>query len=87
MSWRSAAAFGTEPVHAPQLEIQHAVYAATDGAGGMDVTAKLSGLVRDGQFTVVANNNVLGRDPVANHEKELRVDYTLDGTAWPCGRA
>ncbi len=71
--------FATEPVRAPQLKIQHAVYIATDDAGGMDVTAKLSELARDGQFTVVANNNVMGRDPAANHEKELRVDYTLDG--------
>jgi len=27
----------------------------------------------------VASNDLLGRDPAANHVKELRVDYTLDG--------
>jgi alpha-L-rhamnosidase/Glycosyl hydrolases family 2, sugar binding domain len=71
--------FATEPVHVPKLEIQHAVYTAIDNTDGMDVTAKLSGLIRDGQFAVVANNNVMGHDPAANHEKELRVDYILDG--------
>jgi hypothetical protein len=63
----------------PKLEIQHAVYTASDGGGGMDVTAKLSELARDGQIAVVANNDVLGRDPAVNHKKELRVDYAFDG--------
>jgi hypothetical protein len=71
--------FVTEPVRTPQLKIQHAVYTVIGEAGGMDVTAKLSALIRDGQFTVVANNDFLGHDPAANREKELRVDYTLDG--------
>lgn len=66
----------------PKLEIQHAVYAATDGTGEMDVTAKLSDMVvHDGQLVVTASNEVLGRDPATNHVKELRVDYTLDGQA------
>jgi len=69
----------TEAATGPKLEIQHASYAATDGAGEMDVTAKLSELARDGQLVVVVNNDTLGRDPAVNHEKELRVDYTLDG--------
>src|ERR1017187_3467413 len=62
-----------------KLEIQHAVYTAIDGAGGMDVTAKLSGLVRDGELVVEAKNDVFGVDPAVLHVKELRVDYTLDG--------
>jgi hypothetical protein len=70
--------FSAEPAVAPKLEIQRALYAATDGAGEMDVTEKISELVRDGQ-PVVASNEVLGRDPAVNHEKELRVDYALDG--------
>lgn len=69
----------TEPDAAPKLEIQQAVYAAIDGAGGMDVTARLSKLVRNGRLSVVAKNDNLGPDPALNHEKELRVDYTLDG--------
>ena len=71
--------FAAESSANPKLEIQHAVYTATDGAGGMDVTAKLRELARDGQLAIVANNDVLGRDPALNHVKELRVDYTLDG--------
>ncbi len=63
----------------PKLEIQHAVYTATDGAGELDVTAKLSRLAHDGRLVVEADNGVLGVDPAVNHEKELRVDYTLDG--------
>jgi hypothetical protein len=74
----ASGSFATEPSTGPKLEIQHAVYTAIDGAGEMDVTAKLSELWRDGQ-PIVANNDVLGRDPAANHEKELRVDYMLDG--------
>ena len=63
----------------PKLAIQHALYAAKDGAGTLDVTAKLSQLVRGGELVATVNNSVLGQDPAMNHEKELRVDYTLDG--------
>ena len=62
----------------PKLEIQHAVFAATDGAGEMDVTAKVSELVRAG-LPVVASNETFGRDPAYLHAKELRVDYLLAG--------
>jgi len=71
--------FAAEPVSRPKLEIQHAIYTAIDNAGDMDVTAKLSELARGGQLVVAVNNKVFGRDPAALHEKELRVDYTLDG--------
>jgi hypothetical protein len=64
---------------APKLQIRRAVYAATDGAGEMDVTVKLSELARGGQLVVTANNDLSGGDPSMGHEKELRVDYTLDG--------
>jgi hypothetical protein len=70
--------FATEPASAPRLEIQRAVYAADDGAGELDVTAKLSELARDGQV-IAANNDVLGRDPAYGHVKHLRVEYTFDG--------
>jgi hypothetical protein len=69
----------TESSAAPKLEIQHAIYTATDGAAQMDVTAKLSELVQDGQPAISANNDTFGRDPAPNHVKELRVDYTFDG--------
>ena len=63
----------------PKVEIQHAVYAATDGSAEMDVTAKLSELARDGQLTVTVGNDAFGRDPAYEHVKELRLDYSLDG--------
>ena len=61
------------------MTIQHAVYAAADGAGEMDVTAKLSELAQRGPLEVGANNDTFGRDPARFHVKQLRVDYTLDG--------
>ncbi len=63
----------------PKLEIQRAIYAATDGAGELDATTTISELARDGQLVVGVNNDAMGRDPAANHVKQLRVDYTLDG--------
>ncbi len=62
----------------PNLIISKAVYTATDGTGEMDVTKKISELIREG-LPVVANNDLLGHDPAVDHEKELRVDYALDG--------
>ena len=71
--------FVPEPVAASKLEINKAIYLAPDGAGELDVTAKLSELASSGKLEVVANNEALGRDPAVNHVKELRVDYTLNG--------
>ena len=62
-----------------KLEIQRAVYTATDGAGQADVTAKLADLAHGGQLSIGVSNDSLGGDPAAEHRKELRVDYTLDG--------
>jgi hypothetical protein len=67
--------------HVPKLEIQRAILTATDGAGEKDVTEKVSALVQAGQ-PVIAGNDLAGRDPAPFHQKELRVDYTLDGR--PC---
>jgi hypothetical protein len=69
----------TESSATPKLEIQRAIYAATGDTNGMDVTAKLSKSVQDGQLVVEANNSFFGADPAVNRAKELRVDYTLDG--------
>ena len=62
-----------------KLEIRHAVYTATDGAGEMDVRAKLSGMVRDGTLAFKVSSDIFGHDPAIMHAKELRVDYLLDG--------
>ncbi len=63
----------------PKLEIHSATYAAIDGTASLDVTAKISELVRHGTTVIAANNETLGLDPAFNHEKELRVNYTFNG--------
>jgi hypothetical protein len=65
--------------HYAKLEILHAEYAAVDGAGSKDVTAKLAELAKDGQLTVAVNNENLGGDPAPLHVKKLSVDYAIDG--------
>ena len=44
----------------------------------MESTHNGSELAREGR-PIAASNATVGRDPAANHVKELRVDYTLDG--------
>ena len=65
---------------APKLKINRAIYAATDGAGELDVTRAVNERLAAGE-TIIANNELAGRDPALNRVKELRVDYTLDGKA------
>jgi hypothetical protein len=68
-----------DPSAVSRLKIQHAVYTAVDGAGEQDVTAKISGSLRDDVLAVAVNSETLGGDPAIMHPKELRVDYQLDG--------
>lgn len=63
---------------APKIEIQKAVYEAVDGAGSVDVTAKVAALVAAGETSIPANNANFG-DPTYMHVKRLRVDYSVDG--------
>jgi hypothetical protein len=63
---------------APKLQIRRAIYTGTTGGRQVDVTAKISEMIRAGQ-PLSANSDLLGGDPAANRKKELRVDYTLDG--------
>src|SRR6185436_11225792 len=65
-------------VKAPKVEIRKAMYEATDGAGGVDVTAKVAAMVKSGQMNIPADNGSYG-DPTYNHVKRLRVEYTVDG--------
>jgi hypothetical protein len=62
-----------------KLDILHAIYTSIDGSGTLDVTAKLSSLVTADGIDVRVDNRLLGSDPAIMHEKQLRVDYTLDG--------
>ncbi len=64
---------------AVKLEIQHAVYTATEGQGELDVTTKLADMINGNQLTLKVNNDAFGEDPAKMHKKELRVDYTLGG--------
>ena len=75
----AGSSLANNPAPARNLQIKRAVYAATDGAGEVDVTAKLMTLGSNGQLNVAINNKVMGRDPAFKHVKELRVDYLLDG--------
>ncbi|BCM92660.1 hypothetical protein IAD21_04542 [Abditibacteriota bacterium] len=64
----------------PKLEIIKAMYEATDGAGGADVTDKVRAQVHDNTLSVTADNTNFG-DPIFMHVKRLRVEYTLNGKA------
>src|SRR5262249_48790656 len=44
-----------KPEPAPHIEIKKAVYEAVDGAGGVDVTAKVAALVKAGEGSIPAN--------------------------------
>ena len=63
------------------LEIQRASYEAVDGAGSLDVTARLVALVSEGRLDLTVNNDVAAKDPALLHVKQLRVDYVTDGKA------
>ncbi len=64
----------------PKIEIKKAVYEAVDGAGSVDVTAKVAAAVASGETEIAATNGNFG-DPTLLHAKRLRVEYTLDGKA------
>ncbi len=62
-------------------EVQRATYGAENqdaGARFVDLTQKLAGQVRQGELTIVADNDLAGRDPAPNVTKELRVHYSLN---------
>jgi len=62
----------------PRLEIRRAFYEATDGRGGADVTDRVAELVRSGQYSIPASNELFG-DPTPLVVKQLRVEYILNG--------
>jgi hypothetical protein len=62
-----------------KLEIQHAVYGATDGAGEMDVTANWPEWCATANWRSRSAAMLSDSDPAILHAKELRVDYLLDG--------
>lgn len=75
----AASTMASQGITAPELKIHRAIYAAEDGAGSLDVTAKVAAMVKDGQITVPVNSSTMGSDPARFHVKHLQVDYTLNG--------
>ena len=63
----------------PPPLIRHAVYEARDGSGMLDVTQKLCKLAQTGSFSLVVDNDGLGKDPAVNQIKRLRVEFTANG--------
>lgn len=65
----------------PRLVINKATYgdlAGGDAAKISDVTDKVKGMVTAEGLTVVASNDNFG-DPAENIQKQLKIEYTLDG--------
>jgi len=70
----------TAPPKGPaNLKILKATYAARDGAGSADVTAKVASMVKDDALNFKVAPPALGGDPVPNHVKDLIVEYELHG--------
>lgn len=67
----------TAPATAPHLVIRKAVYGDLASDAVVDVTRKVTDWIED-SLTVEANAENFG-DPANGIEKQLRVDYTLDG--------
>jgi alpha-L-rhamnosidase len=61
------------------LKILKATYAARDGAGSADVTAKVAAFAKDDALNFEVTPQNLGGDPAPNHVKDLVVDYELHG--------
>ncbi len=65
-------------------EVVKAVYgvisdAPTPERQVVDITGKLTGLVKEGALAVQADNALAGKDPAINTVKELRVEYQYKG--------
>lgn len=63
----------------PRLHIQKAVYGHLDSGKTVDVTSALADMVADNAVTVKPGSGVFG-DPAPLQFKQLRVDYTFDGS-------
>lgn len=76
---QSSRSVATKP--SGNLEIRSATYEAVDGAGSLDVTARLKELVHEGRLDLMVTNEAFGKDPALQHPKQLRVEYAIDGKA------
>jgi len=73
---KTAAALNLPPPS--RLVIVKAVYGELPDGNKADVTAKIAALVTDDALAVAASNDLFG-DPAVGHDKQLRVEYALDG--------
>jgi hypothetical protein len=62
-------------------EVISARYGAVQAqsSNSVDLTVKLSGMVKGGELSVTADNALAGRDPVYGVTKELHVEYSIGG--------
>jgi len=70
---------GKPATEAGGLAIRRAVYGAEKGPDTMDVTARLSAAVQNGQVSLLASNDTFGHDPAYQKAKCLQVEYVLNG--------
>jgi hypothetical protein len=64
---------------ASDLVIRQAIYGDIQGIGTMDVSARLTSMIRDGSLNLVVGNDVFGKDPSPDLGKVLKLDYVLNG--------
>ncbi|MFT3786625.1 MAG: glycosyl hydrolase [Tepidisphaeraceae bacterium] len=64
---------------APTVQIVKAVYQPVDGSAGKDVTDRINQAWTSDPGPMQVTNGVLGGDPKFGVEKELVVDYVVDG--------
>ncbi len=65
---------------AQQLRISHAVYGIlAETRAQIDVTARLSSMIRNNKLYAKASNDLAGSDPAPLRVKSARIDYTIGG--------
>ena len=76
----SVSAAGKEPAKAPKIVVNKALYGVKGNpAKQVDLTKKFQQQVAAGNLTVMANNDVAGKDPALGTVKTLELEYTLNG--------
>ena len=80
--WLGPPAATPGPAFAPgRLSIQKASYRTPDGTVTADVTEKARQLFSDGRNALTVDFQQIGTDPAPGVQKELVIEYTLDGKA------
>jgi len=80
-SSRAMTESGTLVIKAPEgktLTVTKAVYGILQDKY-VNVTEKLAAAIKANTLSIIVNNGTMGGDPCYSKEKELRVNYTVDG--------